>query len=120
MNLRRQRTLGRSARVFGRGLFHGHDVTLTLLPAPEYHGIIFQRVDLASRVLIPARVDYVVPAPRRTVLSRLGAEVETVEHVLAALAGMHVDNCIVQLTAPECPNGDGSAQAFVEAIDAGD
>ncbi|MBL8851230.1 MAG: UDP-3-O-[3-hydroxymyristoyl] N-acetylglucosamine deacetylase [Planctomycetaceae bacterium] len=117
MNHGRQRTLGRPARVHGRGLFHGNDVTLTLLPAPEYHGIVFQRVDLASRVLIPARVEYVVAAPRRTVLSRLGAEVETVEHVLAALAGMQVDNCIVQVTASECPNGDGSAQAFVEAID---
>lgn len=117
MNIRRQRTLARPARVHGRGLFHGHDATMALLPAPEYHGIVFQRVDLTARVLIPARVEYVAPAPRRTVLSRLGAEVETVEHVLAALAGMHVDNCIVQLNAPECPNGDGSSQLFVEAID---
>lgn len=114
---RRQRTLARPARIHGYGLFHGLDVTLTLLPAPEYHGIVFQRVDLASRVLIPARIEYVVPQPRRTVLVRLGAQVETVEHVLAALAGLRIDNCIVQLTAPECPNGDGSAQAFVAAIE---
>jgi UDP-3-O-acyl N-acetylglucosamine deacetylase len=114
---RRQRTLARSARVYGYGLFHGIDVALTLLPAPEYHGLVFQRVDLASRVLIPARVEYVAAQPRRTVLSRLGAHVETVEHVLAALAGLQVDNCIIQLNGPECPNCDGSAQAFVEAID---
>ena len=112
----RQCTLARSARVCGYGLFHGIDVVLTLLPAPEYHGIVFQRVDLTSRVLIPARVEYVLRQPRRTVLSRLGAQVETVEHVLAALAGLRIDNCIVQLNAPECPNGDGSAQVFVEAI----
>lgn len=117
MTDRRQRTLARPARVHGRGLFHGDDVTLTFLPAPEYHGIVFQRVDLSSRVLIPARVEYVVPQLRRTALARLGAQVETVEHVLAALAGLQVDNCIVQLDAPECPNGDGSAQHFVAAIE---
>lgn len=117
MHIRRQRTIARPARVHGRGLFHGEEVTLTLLPAPDYHGLVFQRVDLSSRVLIPARVEYVAAQPRRTVLARLGAHVETVEHVLAALAGLHIDNCILQLTAPECPNGDGSAQHFVEAID---
>jgi len=117
MNERRQRTIARAARVHGRGLFHGEEVTLTLLPAPEYHGIVFQRVDLAARVLIPARIEYVSLQPRRTVLSRLGAQVETVEHVLAALAGLQIDNCILQLNSPECPNGDGSAQHFVEAID---
>jgi UDP-3-O-acyl-N-acetylglucosamine deacetylase len=74
-------------------------------------------VDLSARVLIPARIEYVAAQPRRTVLTRLGAHVETVEHVLAALAGLRIDNCIVQLTAPECPNGDGSSQHFVEAID---
>jgi len=117
MHERRQRTIARAARVHGRGLFHGEEVTLTLLPAPEYHGIVFQRVDLSARVLIPARVEYVSLQPRRTVLSRLGAQVETVEHVLAALAGLQIDNCILQLNASECPNGDGSAQHFVEAID---
>ena len=117
MNDRRQRTVARAARVHGRGLFHGKEVTLTFLPAPEYHGIVFQRVDLSARVLIPARVEYVALQPRRTVLSRLGAQVETVEHVLAALAGLQIDNCILQLNGPECPNGDGSAQHFVEAID---
>jgi len=116
MNDRRQRTISRPARVSGRGLFHGEDVTLTLLPAPEYHGLVFQRVDLASRVLIPARIEYVALQPRRTVLTRLGAQVETVEHVLAALAGLQVDNCILQLNGPECPNGDGSAEHFVEAV----
>jgi len=115
---RRQRTLARAARVYGRGLFHGKDVTLTLLPAPDYHGLVFQRVDLSARVLIPARVEYVVPQPRRTVLARLGAQVETVEHVLAALVGLQIDNCILQINGPECPNGDGSAQHFVEAIEA--
>lgn len=117
MHISRQRTIARPARVHGRGLFHGEEVTLTLLPAPDYHGIVFQRVDLSSRVLIPARVEYVAVQPRRTVLARLGAHVETVEHVLAALAGLQIDNCILQLNAPECPNGDGSAQHFVEAID---
>ena len=118
MNDRRQRTTGAGRPRPRRGLFHGARRHADFLPAPEYHGVVFQRVDLTGRVLIPARVEYVVPEPRRTVLARRGPQVEIVEHVLAALAGLQIDNCLVQLNAPECPNGDGSAQPFVEAIDA--
>jgi len=89
---------------------------MTLLPAPEFHGIVFQRVDDADRTRIPARVEYVVPRPRRTAIQRGRAVVEVIEHVMAALSGLGVDNCLVQLDAPEPPNGDGSARAFVEAI----
>ncbi|MFG0333017.1 MAG: UDP-3-O-acyl-N-acetylglucosamine deacetylase, partial [Maioricimonas sp. JB049] len=91
-------------------------VTLRFLPADENHGIVFQRTDLTDPIDIPARVEYVVPEPRRTVLSRLGARVEVVEHVMAALAGLQIDNCLVQLDAPEPPGCDGSAQAFTEAL----
>lgn len=118
MSLRCQQTLARPVRVSGRSLFHGIDVQLNLLPAPPFHGVVFERIDLPQPVRIPARIEHVLPAPRRTVLARSGVLVETVEHVLAALAGMHVDNCLLQLDAPECPNGDGSARPFVEAIDA--
>lgn len=116
MSHRRQNTLHTTATVRGRGLFSGADATLEFVSAPEYHGIVFQRVDLADAVRIPARIDYVVPRPRRTVLSRWGVCVEVVEHVLAALAGLQVDNCLVRIDSPELPNGDGSARPFVEAL----
>lgn len=113
---RRQRTIEQRAVVSGRGLFSGNQVKLELLPAPEFHGIVFQRIDVTEPVRIPARIDYVVPETRRTVLARNGVRVEVVEHVLAALAGLQIDNCLVRLNAPECPNGDGSARCFVDAL----
>ena len=116
MSHRRQTTLQNPATVRGNGLFGGADVTLEFRPAPEFHGIVFQRNDLPDLVRIPARIEYVVPRPRRTVIARLGVSVEVVEHVLAALAGLQVDNCLVRLNAPEVPNGDGSARLFVDAL----
>jgi UDP-3-O-[3-hydroxymyristoyl] N-acetylglucosamine deacetylase len=117
---RPQRTLARPAQVSGFGLFSGADVTVRFLPAPEHHGVAFQRIDLPDQPRIPALIRYVQPGLRRTVLARGPAEVHTVEHVLAALAGLQVDNCLVQLTAGEPPNGDGSSDHFVAALlDAG-
>jgi UDP-3-O-[3-hydroxymyristoyl] N-acetylglucosamine deacetylase/UDP-3-O-[3-hydroxymyristoyl] N-acetylglucosamine deacetylase/3-hydroxyacyl-[acyl-carrier-protein] dehydratase len=116
MSQRRQTTLQNPATIRGSGLFGGADVTLEFRPAPEFHGIVFQRIDLSDLVRIPARIEYVVPRPRRTAIARLGVTVEVVEHVLAALAGLQVDNCLVRLDAPEVPNGDGSARAFVDAL----
>ena len=116
MPFRRQRTIEQRAQVRGRGLFSGLDVALEFLPAPEFHGIVFQRMDVTEPVRIPARIEYVVPETRRTVLARNGVRVEVVEHVLAALAGLQIDNCLVRLNAPECPNGDGSARLFVDAL----
>jgi UDP-3-O-[3-hydroxymyristoyl] N-acetylglucosamine deacetylase/UDP-3-O-[3-hydroxymyristoyl] N-acetylglucosamine deacetylase/3-hydroxyacyl-[acyl-carrier-protein] dehydratase len=120
MNPRVQRTIERAAVVTGVGLFGGTPVRVEFLPAPEFHGVVFQRVDLPERVRIPARIEYVVERPRRTALSRLGATVEVTEHVLAALAGLRIDNCLVRIDAPELPNGDGSARHFADALwDAG-
>jgi UDP-3-O-[3-hydroxymyristoyl] N-acetylglucosamine deacetylase len=117
--MRRQRTIAQAASVTGIGLFGSADVTLRFLPAPENHGIAFRRSDLGD-VLIPALINYVVPRPRRTALCRAGVGVETIEHVMAALYGLRIDNCLVELDAPEPPVGDGSAQHFVEALhDAG-
>lgn len=117
---RRQRTIARPASVRGIGLFHGADVTLRFLPAPENHGIAFQRTDLADSPVVPALIDYAQSQPRRTAIAYRGASVETIEHVMAALAGLNIDNCLVQLDGLEPPVGDGSAQHFVDAItDAG-
>lgn len=115
-----QMTLAGPAVVSGRGLFHGINVRVRLLPAREHTGILFRRVDLPGRPEIAARVENVTSATRRTVLAQNGASVETTEHLLAALAGLQVDNCIVEINAPELPAVDGSALPFCEAIlDAG-
>ncbi|MEZ6042866.1 MAG: UDP-3-O-acyl-N-acetylglucosamine deacetylase [Planctomycetaceae bacterium] len=115
-----QRTLTRSATITGPGLFHGVDCKLVLHPAGENTGIRFCRVDLPGKPTVAARVENVTSATRRTVLSANGATVETTEHLMAALAGLQVDNCLIELNAPEVPAVDGSCLPFCEVIlDAG-
>ena len=111
-----QRTLNRPAEFHGFGFLTGSDVTLTLLPAAENYGIRFQRVDLANSEPIPATLDHVVARQRRTAISNGHATVEMIEHVMAALAGLKIDNCLVQLNAPEPPGADGSCLPFVKTI----
>ncbi len=113
---RRQRTIGRPAEVHGIGFLTGATVTLRFLPAPPRTGVIFVRTDLRPAVQVPARVDQITDTNRRTTLGRMPHGVTLVEHVLAALAGLRIDNCFVQLNAPEPPGLDGSAQAFVHAL----
>jgi UDP-3-O-[3-hydroxymyristoyl] N-acetylglucosamine deacetylase/3-hydroxyacyl-[acyl-carrier-protein] dehydratase len=114
---RRQRTIARPAEVRGVGFFHGADVTVRFHPAEPDAGIVFQRVDLPGRPRIPARLDSVVPSQRRTTIRRGDAGVEMIEHVMAALAGLQVDNAVVEIDADECPGCDGSSRLFVEALD---
>lgn len=113
---RRQNTIARSVKVSGFGLFGGADVELEFCPAPPGHGIVFERVDLHNRVQIPALIDFVIPQPRCTVISRENVSVHVIEHVMAALAGLQIDNCLVRLDAPEPPIGDGSSLHFVDAL----
>jgi UDP-3-O-[3-hydroxymyristoyl] N-acetylglucosamine deacetylase/UDP-3-O-[3-hydroxymyristoyl] N-acetylglucosamine deacetylase/3-hydroxyacyl-[acyl-carrier-protein] dehydratase len=113
---RLQRTLARPAEVRGFGLFSGRDVSLRFLPAPEHHGIAFQRTDLPGKPRVPALIQYVESQPRRTVIARGAARVELIEHVMAALAGLRIDNCLVQIDAAECPGMDGSSEDFVAAL----
>jgi len=114
---RRQCTLARPVSVSGFGYFSGREVQVEFWPAADNTGITFVRHDLGPGARIPAHVDLRVDAPRRTNLERDGVRVEMVEHVLAALAGLHVDNCEIWVDAPEMPGCDGSSRAFVEAID---
>jgi UDP-3-O-acyl N-acetylglucosamine deacetylase len=114
---RRQCTLARPTSVTGFGYFSGRDVRVEFWPATEDAGITFVRHDIGPAARVPAHVALRVDAPRRTNLELNGIRVEMVEHVLAALAGLRVDNCEVWVNAPEMPGCDGSAQAFVEAID---
>jgi UDP-3-O-[3-hydroxymyristoyl] N-acetylglucosamine deacetylase/3-hydroxyacyl-[acyl-carrier-protein] dehydratase len=114
---RPQRTLGGTSVVAGMGFFHGGDVTVRFRPGRPDSGIVFERIDLPDRPTIPARIENVIPTARRTTIRRGLASVEMIEHVMAALAGLRVDNCVVEIDGAECPGCDGSSKAFVEAID---
>jgi UDP-3-O-acyl N-acetylglucosamine deacetylase len=113
---RYQRTIARRVSVQGIGFLTGANVRLHFHPAPPSTGVVFLRADLRSRAVIPARLDQVTGTQRRTTLGRAPAQVELVEHVLAALAGLRIDNCVVELNAPEPPGLDGSARGFVEVL----
>ncbi|MGE3821294.1 MAG: UDP-3-O-acyl-N-acetylglucosamine deacetylase [Isosphaeraceae bacterium] len=115
---RPQRTIASDTEVRGVGFFHGSDVTLRFRPAEPDTGVVFQRTDLPGRPRVLAHVAHVVPTPRRTTIRQGDARVEMVEHVMAGLAGLHVDNCLVEIDAPEAPGCDGSSQPYVEAIEA--
>lgn len=116
----KQTTIKKSATLSGVGLHTGREVTLTFMPAPEHHGIKFQRVDLPGQPIVDADVDNVVDISRGTTIEQNGARVATVEHVMASLAGLEIDNCLVQISAEETPIMDGSARFFMKAIkDAG-
>ncbi|GMV52953.1 MAG: bifunctional UDP-3-O-[3-hydroxymyristoyl] N-acetylglucosamine deacetylase/3-hydroxyacyl-ACP dehydratase [Flavobacteriales bacterium] len=113
---KQQRTLKGEASISGVGLHTGNTSTLTIKPAPENSGFRFVRTDMAGEPEIPAVVDFVVSLERGTTISQNGATVHTVEHVLAALVGMNIDNARLELTNNEPPVGDGSSLPFVEMI----
>jgi UDP-3-O-acyl N-acetylglucosamine deacetylase len=115
-NYRSQRTIARPAEVRGVGFLTGANVRLRFVPAPPSSGVVFVRTDLRPRTQIPAHITLVTGTHRRTTLGHAPAQVGLVEHVLAALAGLHIDNCVVELNAPEPPGLDGSSLRFVEAL----
>ena len=115
---RRQRTLAKTATVEGFGYWSGKDVRVEFRPAAADAGVTFVRADLAKPVKIRAAVSNRVETPRRTTLRSGGASVEMVEHIMAALGGLQVDNCEVWVTAAEMPGCDGSSLPFVEALTA--
>jgi UDP-3-O-[3-hydroxymyristoyl] N-acetylglucosamine deacetylase/3-hydroxyacyl-[acyl-carrier-protein] dehydratase len=117
MNVK-QHTIKGPVSISGVGLHTGCKVNMTFVPAPINHGIKFQRVDLPDQPTVEADVDYVVDLSRGTTIEKNGARVNTVEHTLAALVGLQVDNVMIQLDGPEPPIMDGSSQPFVEAIEA--
>ncbi len=112
----KQRTIGKAVSLSGPGLHTGLNVTLTLNPAEENFGFKFRRTDLEGSPVVRALVDHVVYTQRGTVLQEGEAKVSTIEHCLAALRGMGVDNCLIDVTGPEAPILDGSSRFFVEAI----
>lgn len=117
MNLK-QTTIKKSTTLSGIGLHTGSQVTLEFCPAPENHGYKFQRIDLPGQPIVEADVDYVVDVSRGTTLEKNGARIATVEHCLAALAGLEIDNVLIKIDGPEIPIIDGSAMPFVDALQA--
>jgi UDP-3-O-[3-hydroxymyristoyl] N-acetylglucosamine deacetylase/3-hydroxyacyl-[acyl-carrier-protein] dehydratase len=115
--LQYQHTLKGEITLSGIGLHTGAYVNMTLKPATPGHGIKFQRTDLPGKPIVKADVDYVVETTRSTTLEHNGARVSTVEHIMAALAGTGVDNVLVELDGGEIPIMDGSAFAFIDAIE---
>jgi len=113
----KQRTIKEEVTLTGVGLHTGKEVTLTFKPAPENYGYAFIRTDLEEKPVIKADANYVVNTQRGTNLEKGGVKIQTSEHVLAALVGMEVDNCILELNASEPPIMDGSSKFFVEAIE---
>jgi UDP-3-O-acyl N-acetylglucosamine deacetylase len=113
---RYQRTIARPVEVQGVGFLTGNLVRLRFVPAPPDSGVVFVREDLRPSVVIPARLEEVSGTQRRTTVGRPPAQVGLVEHVLAALAGLRIDNCRIELNALEPPGLDGSSRGFVEAL----
>lgn len=111
-----QCTICKATSLSGIGLHTGVNVTLTLNPAPENHGFKFRRTDLEGAPIIEALAENVAFTQRGTVLKNGEASVSTIEHCLAALVGLGVHNCLIDLTGPEAPILDGSSKLFVAAI----
>ena len=111
-----QTTIKQVISISGVGLHTGNKVTLTFEPAPEDHGYVFQRVDLPGEPKVKADCDLVVDTSRGTTIEDNGARINTVEHVLAALAGLEIDNCLIKLDAPETPIMDGSSKPFIDIL----
>lgn len=112
----KQQTLKESFSVSGKGLHTGLHITATFLPAPDNHGYKFQRIDLENQPIIDALAENVVEATRGTVIALGDAKVSTIEHAMAALYASGVDNCLIQVDAPEMPILDGSSVIYIENI----
>ncbi|MBI2810214.1 MAG: UDP-3-O-acyl-N-acetylglucosamine deacetylase [Candidatus Melainabacteria bacterium] len=114
---RKQRTLRRSISAEGTGLFTGKKVSIRLCPAEDNTGIVFERVDLPHRPLLPALSEFVQGTPRCTVIGNGKDTVQTVEHLLAALRAYGINNLRIEISADEVPIFDGSSLKFVELIE---
>ena len=113
----KQHTLNSSISISGTGLHTGILVDMTLKPANPGFGLQFQRVDLPNQPIIKADCDLVTDTSRGTTLQIGDAKVSTVEHILAAMVGMGIDNVLIELNGPEVPIMDGSSTPFIELIE---
>lgn len=112
----KQFTINEPFSLYGKGLHTGLNINAKFIPAKENTGIIFRRIDLEEPVDIPALASYVSATERGTVLKKGDASVSTIEHIMSAFMAHGIDNCIIEVNAPEVPILDGSAKLVVEAI----
>jgi UDP-3-O-[3-hydroxymyristoyl] N-acetylglucosamine deacetylase/3-hydroxyacyl-[acyl-carrier-protein] dehydratase len=112
----KQTTLGGSFSLYGKGLHTGLALTVTFNPAPENHGYKIQRIDLEGEPIIEAIAENVIDTSRGTVVAKGEARCSTIEHGLAALYALGIDNCLIQVNGPEFPILDGSSKHYVENI----
>ena len=110
--MQKQKTLAASFSLKGKGLHTGLDIEITFNPAPENHGYKIKRVDMEGQPTIDALAENVVNTQRGTVLSKNGVQVSTIEHAMAALYAYEIDNCLIEVNAPEFPILDGSSRFF--------
>lgn len=114
--MQKQKTLAASFSLKGKGLHTGLDIEITFNPAPENHGYKIKRTDLEGQPVLDALAENVTATQRGTVLSKGGVQVSTIEHAMATLYAFEIDNCLIEVNAPEFPILDGSARYFAEAI----
>src|SRR4030042_917435 len=112
----KQKTVAKPVSLKGRGLHSGVEVEVIINPAPENHGYQFKRTDIPEKPFIKAVAENVKVTERSTTIIDKGASITTVEHLLAALYGIGVDNALIEINGPEVPIMDGSARPFVSAI----
>ena len=112
-----QHTIKSEITISGAGIHTGQSVTIRLKPAEPNTGIIFQRIDLPKKPLIKADVDNVIETNRSTTIEAHGARVSTIEHLMASLVGMQIDNVLIEIDGEEVPILDGSAEPFVEVME---
>ena len=111
-----QKTIIKEVSLKGVGLHTGEEVVLNFKPASANTGFVFVRTDLNPNVFIPADAQYVINTDRGTNLEKDGAKIQTSEHVLAALVGMGINNCLIEINSSEPPIMDGSSKFFVESL----
>ena len=116
VNTELQKTIIKNVSLIGVGLHTGEEVVLSFKPAPVNTGFVFVRTDIKPEISIPADAQYVVNTDRGTNLEKDGSKIHTSEHVLAALVGMGVNNCFIEINSSEPPIMDGSSKYFVESI----
>src|SRR5687767_530951 len=111
-----QHTIKEEWSISGSGIHSGKSVSVRLKPSPPNTGIVFQRVDLPGKPTVKADIDNVVETNRSTTIDANGARINTIEHLMAALVGMQVDNVLIEIDGEEVPILDGSAHPFVEGM----
>ena len=112
----KQQTVGKEIVFKGKGLHTGLEVEITICPAAPNHGIKFQRIDMEGQPTIDAVADYIIDTSRGTTIGNKKIRISTIEHVMAALFGLGIDNALIKINAPEVPIMDGSAKIYIEKI----